>query len=159
MPTSVKLQDMMSYSLILTIASIVLIVLPIVIFIILKLVNFKPKKRVKKVAPAKPKKKYDPAALKRIYLEKVKEIEVRYASDLINSRQAHIDLSKVVREYCSEASGCPAGSLTLNEIEQLNKPSLYLLIKEFYEPEFAQTSDKDIRESFAKAKEVITTWN
>ncbi len=74
-------------------------------------------------------------------------------------RKAHILLSQCVREYCEEASSVPANSLTLREIEKLNKPTLYNLIKEFYEPEFAYDSDKDIKASFMRAAEVVRTWN
>ena len=159
MPTSVKLQDMMSYSLIMTIIAVVLILVPVILIIVFKLSKIKPKKKVKRVYKAKPKKKMDPVTLKNVYLEKIKDIETRYVKDLISLRQAHIELSKTVREYCAEASHVPAESLTLKEIEHLNVPSLYLLIKEFYEPEFAHDSDKDIRSSFTNAKEVIRSWN
>ena len=158
MQTSVKLQEMMSYSLVIAIIAAVLVIVPVVIFVVIKLTKFKPKKRVKKVV-AKPKKKYDPATLKQMYLDKVREIEAQYASGVIDMRQAHILLSQCVREYCEEASSVPANALTLREIEKLNKPTLYNLIKEFYEPEFAYDSDKDIKASFTRAAEVIRTWN
>ena len=158
MQTSVKLQDMMSYSLLLTIIAIAVIVLPLILFAILKFVKFKPKKKDPKAKPAAVKRKYDPVTLRNMYLEKIKEVETRYTTGLIDMRQAHIELSSVVREYCSEASGIPANSLTLKEIEFLNVPSLYNLIKEFYEPEFAPASDKDITLSFRNAREVVNSW-
>ena len=158
MQTSVKLQDMMSYSVIMTIVAVVMIVLPVIIFIILKLTKFKPKQKVKKVKAAPVKKKVDPAVLRSMYLEKIKEVETRYNTSLIDFRQAYIELSSIVREYCSEASGVPANSLTLRELEVLNVPSLFNLIKEFYEPEFAPASDRDINQSFRNAREVVNSW-
>ncbi len=157
MPTSVKLQDMMSYSVILTIIAVVLVLAPVIFLLVFKLIKFKPKKKVKVEKP-KPKKHYDPVTLKNMYLEKIKEIETRYSSSLIDMRQAHLDLSKTVREYCAEASDVPVNSLTLNEIERLNVPSLYLLIKEFYAPEFAYEADADIARSFMNAREVVRSW-
>jgi hypothetical protein len=48
MQTSVKLQDMMSYSLLLTIIAIAVIVLPLILFAVLKFVKLKPKKKAPK---------------------------------------------------------------------------------------------------------------
>ncbi|MBR6959682.1 MAG: hypothetical protein IKH76_04290 [Clostridiales bacterium] len=160
MQTSVKLQDMMSYSLILTIIAIAVIVLPIIIFIILKLIKFKPKNKPAKPAPVvKVQKTYDPVSLKSLYLNKIREIEVRYNEGKIDNRGAHQELSKAVRDYCSEASQIPTDKLTLQEIGRLNLPTLYSLIMEFYEPEFAYESAKDMNTSFNGAREVITLWN
>ncbi|MBR2523846.1 MAG: hypothetical protein IKE53_05335 [Clostridiales bacterium] len=158
MPTSVKLQDMMSYSLILTVIAIAIVVLPVLIFSLIKLIGFKPKKREKKAAKPKPKRKLDPQALKALYLEKIKETETRYTNNLIDMRAAHLDLSRIVREYCSEASGLPYDNLTLSELYRFNMPELYNLIREFYEPEFAPSSDKDIAASFSNARGVVTSW-
>lgn len=160
MQTSVKLQDMMSYSLILTIIAVAVIVLPIIAFVIFKLIKFKPKKQPQKqVQPVVIRKNYDPASLKSLYLNKIREIEMRYNEGQVDNRGAHQELSRVVRDYCSEASAIPADKLTLQEIGRLNVPSLYTLIKEFYEPEFAYESAKDMNSSFSGAREVITLWN
>ena len=157
MPTSVKLQDMESYSLILTIIALTLIALPIVIFLIYKLINRTPRTKVPKPKPV-PVIHYDPMQLKSMYLEKIKEIETRYRNNLIDLRQAHLDLSKTVREYCAKASGVPTDKFTLGEIARLGKPTLFQLIREFYEPEFAYGSDKDINDSFRNAWEVVRVW-
>ncbi|SCW56443.1 hypothetical protein SAMN02910456_01872 [Ruminococcaceae bacterium YRB3002] len=157
MQTSVKLQDMMSYSLLMTIIAIVLVLAPVIILLILKLVKFQPKKKEKKVKPVvRP--KIDPSKLRMMYLEKIKEIETRYATSLIDMRQAHIELSEAVREYCSEASGVPVKAYSLKEISVLGKPQLHEMVREFYEPEFAYDSDKDIKASFSKAREVVNSW-
>ena len=158
MPTSVKLQEMMSYSLIAAIIAAVLIVVPVLIIVLIKVTKFKPKKKVKKVKE-KPKKKYDPGTLKQMYLDKIREIQAQHSSGLIDMRKAHLLLSQTVREYCAEASSVPTNVFTLKEIEKLNRPILYNTIKEFYEPEFAYDSDKDINASFRNAAEVIRTWN
>ena len=157
MPTSVKLQDMMSYSTLLAVIAGILILAPIVVLIVLKLIKFQPKKRVKKVKVVK-KPKIDPARLRSMYMEKIKEVETRYETGLIDMRQAHLELSKTVREYCSEASGMPVDAFSLNEIALLNRPQLFEMVKEFYEPEFAYDSDKNIKASFSKAREVVTSW-
>ena len=160
MQTSVKLQDMMSYSLILMIIAIAVIALPIIVFVILKLIKFKPKKKpVKQMQPVVIRKNYDPVSLKSLYLNMIRDIEARYNEGKIDNRGAHQELSRVVRDYCSEASGIPADKLTLQEIGRLNLPSLYSLIREFYAPEFAYESARDMNMSFNGAREVITLWN
>jgi len=158
MPTSVKLQDMESYSLILTIIAIALIALPVIILIILKMIRYeRPPRKPKPVKPA-PVIHYEPQQLKSIYLGMISEVETRYTNNLIDLRQAHIDLSRIVREYCAKASHVNTDKLTLREIARLGKPSLFDTIKEFYQPEFAYDSDKDIKMSFWSAREVIRTW-
>jgi len=158
MPTSVKLQDMESYSLIFMIIAIAVIALPIIIILILKLIRFEPPKRKPKPVKLPVAKKIEPQQLKSMYLEKVREIETRYTNNLIDLRQAHIDLSKTVREYCAFASNINTDKLTLREIAKLGKPALFDMVKEFYQPEFAYESDKDINMSFWSAREVIRTW-
>ena len=48
---------------------------------------------------------------------------------------------------------------TLKEIENLNMPILYELIKEYYNPEFSKNIKGNILSSIEKTEKVIHKWN
>ncbi|MBO4242700.1 MAG: hypothetical protein IKT14_06075 [Clostridiales bacterium] len=161
MPTSVSLQHPFSYSLLLTILLIAAVLLPAVILIIMrlkgvKLPEFKKKQKVKKVKYV-PK---DPASIKARYLRMIDDIQNDRAYERIDNRESYLRLSTTVRNFVNELTGSNTQNLTLSEIETLQMPSLYELIKDFYRPEFAYDSGTvDMMKAFGDARTVIREWN
>ena len=152
MPISVDLQDMFSYSLLLTIGLGLLVVLPIIILVIFK----------RKPKPIKPKVISKMAAdqIKSKYLKTINEIETKYKAHEIDDREAYLQLSSAVRGFVQEMTGVRAMNLTLHEISGLGMPSLHNLIAEFYRPEFAFDSEgADTPKSIADARTVVEKWN
>ena len=47
---------------------------------------------------------------------------------------------------------------SLSEIRTLNMPALTQLVAEYYEPEFAEYSMANIKQSIFKTRRVIETW-
>jgi len=165
MPTTVDLQEPLSFSLLLTVILIVLAVLPPVIWLILKLLKIKlPEKKQKPVqeeeAPIVMKPVRPIEVLKREYLLKIDAVESKYKEKQIDAREAHIQMSSIVREFVNDATGVNVRNFTLREIQKLNMPNLSKLISEFYSPEFAfGTEDIQIEDSFSNARQVIREWN
>jgi len=48
---------------------------------------------------------------------------------------------------------------TLSDIEKINIPILYELVKEYYEPEFSKSSEGNILISLEKTRKVMESWN
>lgn len=162
MPISVDLQDMFSYSLLLTIGLGLLVVLPIIILVIFKLKGVKLPKRKRKPKPIKPKVISKMAAdqIKSKYLKTINEIETKFKAHEIDDREAYLQLSSAVRGFVQEMTGVRAMNLTLHEISGLGMPSLHNLIAEFYRPEFAFDSEgADTPKSIADARTVVEKWN
>lgn len=162
MPISVNLQDMFSYSLLLTLGLGLLVILPLVFLLIMKLKGFKLPKRKKKAKPVQPKpiSKRASDQIKTHYLNLINEIENKYKEGSIDDREAYIQLSSAVRGFVQEMTGVRAMNLTLHEISGLGMPSLHNLIAEFYRPEFSfENDDADTPRSIINARTVVEKWN
>lgn len=162
MHTSVDLQDPFSFSFLLTMILLALVILPAIIFAIMKLKGVElPKfKRKPKPKPAPRITKVGAEELKRRYLEIISKIETDYKSNRIDDREAHQRLSSAVRGFVNERTGVKVSNYSLKELEFADMPELYTLIKEFYTPEFAFGTDaEDTEGSIRNAKEVISKWN
>lgn len=162
MPISVNLQDMFSYSLLLTIGLGLLVVIPIVILLIVKLKGYKLPKRKKKAKPVQPKpvSKRTSDQIRAYYLKMINEIEKKYNNKEIDDREAYLQLSSAVRGFVQERTGVRAMNLTLHEISGLGMPSLHNLIAEFYRPEFSfESENANTPKSITDARTVVEKWN
>lgn len=162
MPISVNLQDMFSYSLLLTIGLGLLVALPIIVIVLFKLKGIKLPQRKRKPKPIKPKvmSKKTADQIKANYLKIIDEIEKNYNDKKIDDREAYLQLSSAVRGFVQEMTGVRAMNLTLHEISGLGMPSLHNLIAEFYRPEFAFDSEgANTPKSILDARTVVEKWN
>ena len=154
MQVETELSDMFSYSF-----------LPIIIFIIVLLgliiifKLYKPHKAKEKVV-LKPNtlSHNDTFNIKKKYLLQLDNLVKEVNDNSINVRKAYQKLSKLIRNYIFETTGIKVQNYTLSEIEKVNMPSLYELVKEFYNPEFSISSSGNILESISKTRVVIEKW-
>ncbi len=152
MQTTVKLQDMFSYSFI-GIIGLVLLFLALVVFLIVKY--------------AKPKKPpvVRPIRIENIFTIKQKYVQIligivqKYQEKKISDRVAYQELSKAIRHFVYDVTGIRVQNYTLEEIRYVNMPNLYYLIAECYAPEFATDNDADFYQTIEKARKVIEEWN
>ena len=61
--------------------------------------------------------------------------------------------------FVFEVTDITTQNYSLTEIKKLNIPHLYELIKEYYEPEFADKSVGDFNDAINKARSVISKWS
>lgn len=159
MQTSINLQEPFEYSVIYLIIAIVLFVLLTCYFIYI--MNAKKKEKVVEVQikeiPEKNVK--DIPVIKNKYLNQLESIHYRYTNNIIELRKAYQLISESVRMFVFEVTDITTQNYSLYEIERLNMPELYNLIKEYYEPEFASKSEGDFESSINKARRVINEWN
>ena len=97
--------------------------------------------------------------IKNKYLSQLDSIEYKYNNEMIELRKAYQLISEAIRLFVFEITDITTQNYSLLEIEKLNIPSLYELIKEYYEPEFASKSVGDFNSSINKARRVISQWN
>lgn len=159
MQTLVSLQGPFTYSIV---ALIIFIVLTIIITVYLILT--KEQKKVKaineeKVKAVPEKNIKNIPIIKTKYLEKLNSIEYKYNNKKISLRKAYQLISEAVRMFVFEVTDITTQNYSLTEIKKLNIPHLYELIKEYYEPEFADKSVGDFNDAINKARSVISKWS
>jgi len=159
MQTSINLREPFTYSIIPLM--IILIVIAIIIFYLIytnkKRKKFKLRENEVKVIPKKNIKNID--VIKSKYLKQLDEIEYKYINKSIELRKAYQLISESIRLFVFEITDITTQNYSLSEIKKLNIPSLYELIEEYYEPEFASKSIGDFSSSINKARRVINKWN
>lgn len=154
MRVETELSDMFSYSFLPIIIFIILLLIAIIIFKI-----YKPHIKSEKTN-LKPNilSHSDTLSIKNKYLSQLDNLVNEVKNDSINTRKAYQKLSKLVRNYIFETTGIKVQNYTLSEIEVLNMPSLYELVKEYYNPEFSTHSSGNILESISRTRVVIEKW-
>ena len=159
MQTSINLQEPFTYSIISLIIVISLIVLETcyLIYSKKKKEEFKVKEIEVKEIPEKNIKNIP--VIKGKYLNQLDTIEYKYINKMIELRTAYQLISEAIRLFVFEITDITTQNYSLAEIKKLNIPSLYELIKEYYEPEFASKSVGDFSTSINKASRVINEWN
>ena len=68
-------------------------------------------------------------------------------------------MSKVVREFVYKATGTEVDKFTLAEISRTEYKGLATLIGEYYQPEFDQISEGDVKASLEKTRRLVAEWN
>ncbi len=152
MPTSVKLQDMFSYSFI----PILILILCLLITTIILCLTFLNKTKNKEIVIIKPNNLND---IKNKYLKELDNLLLWINENKVSNRHAYQTLSKLIRNFIYEVTGIKVQNYTLSDIEKVNLPILTSLVREYYHPEFAKESLGDIISSLNKTKEVIIKWH
>ena len=98
-------------------------------------------------------------AIKNNYLQKINVLTNKVNSGKITNRKAYQTLSNIIRNFIYETTNIRVQNYTLKEIENLNMPILYELIKEYYNPEFSKNIKGNILSSIEKTEKVIHKWN
>ena len=145
-----ELRGMFSYSLLFFV---LLFIIVLLIFIIM----YKKKTPISKqvIIPLKK----DLINLKNFYLAKLDDLSNRVSSNKITSRKAYQELSSLIRTFIYETTNINVLNYTLKEIQSINMPVLYDLVKEYYDPEFSVISKGNIISSINKTKVVISRWS
>lgn len=159
MQTTIKLQELFTYS----ILPIIVIMIPLVgltVYLILTRKKQKPvvvKTQNVTITPPKPIRNL--AVIKNEYLQNLVNVENDYKNNKIELRLAYQRISGIIRMFIFEVTDIKTQNYSLSEIKKLNIPKLYELIEEYYEPEFASKSEGDFNLSINKARRVIVEWN
>ena len=102
-----------------------------------------------------------PAAPREQSLAALDRIERSVADRAISAREAHQQISRVVRQFVTAASGLPAETMTLTSLRRGGPEQLAELVAVLYPPEFGPGDEPARRElgtALAQARELVTTW-
>ena len=154
MQTTVKLQEPFSYSI-----YPILIILILLIIASIYLFKRKDDNKLKEVPQIRKKDIKDINKIKQKYINKLDILQTKLEKEKISIRKAYQYLSELIRYFVYEVTEIKVQNYTLKEIETLNIPMLYNLIKEYYTPEFANISSGNVKESIERTREVIKKWN
>lgn len=158
MQTTVKLQELFSYSII----PIIVVIIPIIGIITYLILTRKSKNvesvRNEPITNSKKQNFRNIGEIKNQYLQQLNIVENNYKNNKIELRQAYQKISGIIRLFIYEVTDIKTQNYSLSEIKKLNIPQLYDLIEEFYEPEFASKSEGDFNLSINKARRVIVEW-
>ena len=159
MQTSINLQEPFAYSIIPVIIIICLTFIETCYLIYLRKKKNKSKIDEIKVKVIPEKNMKNIPVIKAKYIKQLNDIEDKYANNIIELRKAYQMISENIRLFVFEITDITTQNYSLAEIQKLNIPILYELIKEYYEPEFASKSEGDFQASINKARRVINEWN
>lgn len=137
-----------------------IILLTLILTILLVVLIFLLKKKRKKELPViiKPSPK-NSKEIKSSYLKELDELLNHFQNNKISNRLAYQTLSKLIRNFIYEMTNIKVQNYTLADIQKINMPILYELVKEYYDPEFSKNSKGDIIHSIEKTRKVIEVWN
>jgi hypothetical protein len=95
-------------------------------------------------------------------LGQLEKIGTAVSAGRVSPREGHQRISATVRHFVSAASGVPAHTMTLADIEREGPEDLAEIVALVYPPEFAPGDDL-ARERFGtaleRARELVTTWS
>lgn len=155
MQTSVNLQEPFSYS-----EYPMIIIVGILIILAIYWIDKKIRKKAKKdIIQVKQVSQEDTRKIKDKYLKILEELNQKIENNQISLRGAYQEISSIIRMFVYEETNIQVQNYTLRDIEKINMPVLYELVREYYTPEFARNSKGDIKASLNKTKEVIEKWN
>lgn len=158
-PFTVELQDALSFSLLQPVLAALL--LGGAVFAVVY--TFR---KYRKIVPPKPAavKVTRPAGarveeIRKQYLERIHKLRSHVAGGSVPFRTGYQELSKIIRMFVHEMTGIEVHNYAFSEIEMVGIPQLTALVKEYYEPEFAERSEADIMASMDRTEGVIRAWS
>lgn len=160
MDTSVKLQDMLSFSKIPIYVVVGLLAIIFLYFLIPWLIQLCKKKRIQAGGgkTALEKKKSDSADARQVYLELLDALERDFNQGICDIRCTYQRMSVIIRDFVYEMTGIKVQNYTLRDIRKIRMPILEELVEEYYSPEFAQKSEGDVKASLDKTRNAIKNW-
>lgn len=99
------------------------------------------------------------AQLRAEYTSHLDAVAARYGQGAIDARQAHVELSRLVRGFVNEYSGIETPVLSLTDLRRARlNPALADAVGRSYPSIFARGAATDPRPGLAAAREVVARW-
>ncbi len=102
-----------------------------------------------------------PAAPREQCLAELDRIERSVTDGTMSAREAHQQISRVVRGFVTVASGLPAETMTLTSLRRGGPHQLAELVAVLYPPEFGpgdEPARRELATALAQARELVRTW-
>jgi hypothetical protein len=102
----------------------------------------------------------DIEALKAEFLRSVNDLADRHEAGELEARTGHHELTGVMRRFVKRTTGHDVTSQDLATLRADPRTrAVGELIGDLYEPDFALASDRELRDSVRRAREVIRAWS
>jgi hypothetical protein len=102
----------------------------------------------------------DLEALKAEFLRAVNDVADRHEAGELEARAGHHELTGVMRRFVKRTTGHDVTSQDLATLRaDARTRAVGELIADLYEPDFALASDRELRDSVRRAREVIRAWS
>lgn len=98
-------------------------------------------------------------ALQKDFLERINKVAADADTGRLPARQAHQELSLLVRIFVQSASGVAAPRMTLAELQEKGPPPLATAIARLYPGEFAAHPQESPAAAAEIAREVVRSWS
>ena len=95
---------------------------------------------------------------KRKYIGELVYIERDLMNQKITVRKAYQKMSMCIRSFVRDVTGINVDKYSLSEIRAVGIPQLTDLVREYYEPEFALETRRDVMQSIRKTRMMIEGW-
>lgn len=101
----------------------------------------------------------DLSALRQEFLASINKVAADADSGRLPARQAHQELSLLVRMFVQRATGVAAPRMTLAELQENGPPALVTAIARIYPGEFAAHPQESAADAAETAREVVRSWS
>jgi hypothetical protein len=93
------------------------------------------------------------------YLQRIDDVNRRYATGAVAFSDAHHELSALVRSFAAEARGIRAQYMTLDDLRKTEHHGLAATVEALYPGAFSGAATGSIDEATARASELVRSWN
>lgn len=160
MDTSVKLQEMLSFSKIPIYIAGGLLAAVLSYFLICYLIRLYKRKKAKagERKTAAVERIPDLTDPRQTYLALLDALEKEYHQGNCDVRSTYQKMSEIIRDFVFEMTGIKVQNYTLSDIRQIKMPVLEELVEEYYSPEFAEMPEGNVQSALDKTGNAIRHW-
>ncbi len=99
------------------------------------------------------------AAVRNIYLDKLRELESRHARGQLDDRAVHLEIRNVMRDFTKARTGIDAATFTDLDAAKVSLTGpLAKTLKNLSYPSFARASTAKAQRSIGQAQDVVRQW-
>ncbi len=92
------------------------------------------------------------------FLDRIDDVGAAHVSGTIDRRNVFQSLSLLVRRFAFEASGFPAHTKSLADLEREHPGVLAQTVQAWYPDEFAEVRAGDVDDGLARARRLVAGW-
>ena len=92
------------------------------------------------------------------HLKSIDRIAEEFRTGRIDCRQAHQALSLEVRLFVRDVTGEPVECMAVSDLRKAGFPGVTEVVRDMYEPEFAEISKADVEYMIGRSRRLIAQW-
>ena len=141
------------------ILAIALVVLIVAFYVLLpRIVRRLTKPRVTVPPPVPPRRLTPMQSAKQVAFDRIGAVEAAVAAGTTDVRDAHIELSAILREFATETTGIDARTMTLTELRASKLEAIATVVATYYPIAFGVPEHSRLAGAADRAREVLAAW-